>query len=545
MILLCLCLVTLVSASENTGTAAEIREAGPADTAGRGTAQETAVATAGTRDVSADRIPIARETSAVTGTSLPDLTTVVMIFAVTAIAAGLVVRKGKNACSRFSMVISDRSARLLIAGFGFFALVFAVGSLSLTTWIRAVNTGGAAGVAIAILMCAVPYLAWSSALLAVYTAQRTPAILILRIHPVVSVIAWGLLISLIASVFPDIINRWSISALIVLFPLSALAGWAALRSILPVSDDDREEGGKPPVPAGAGEDEEATRIASSTVTQACLPPALQEKYSDVMYVGKGGLGRVFRAQRRTDGKTVAVKVPISFDELTGKSFMREMRIWETLRHPNIIELYSLNILPVPYVEMEYARESLANLEIPLPPEEAVRIVLGVARGVAHAHANGVIHRDIKPQNILLSGDGTPKLTDWGLGKVLDDGAKETSITGFSLKYAAPEQIAPNTYGKTDERCDIYQTGIVLYELLTGEPAIPGDGGLGEVSAAILHHIPAPPSSFRSYLAPFDTILKKCLEKDPENRYRSIEDLIAALISVQLPVTDTGKSGFLE
>ena len=188
--------------------------------------------------------------------------------------------------------------------------------------------------------------------------------------------------------------------------------------------------------------------------------------------------------------------------------------------------------------MEYASRSLADLAPPLPPEEAVSIVLGIGRGLAHAHANGVIHRDIKPQNILLSDDGTPKLTDCGLGKIMDDGMKETSITGFSLKYAAPEQIAPNTFGKTDERCDIYQTGIVLYELLTGAPAISGDGGLGEVSAAILHDIPAPPSSFGSNLAPFDAIIQKCLEKDPENRYLSFEEVIAELMSIHPSGTDT-------
>lgn len=188
--------------------------------------------------------------------------------------------------------------------------------------------------------------------------------------------------------------------------------------------------------------------------------------------------------------------------------------------------------------MEYASRSLADLAPPLPPEEGVNIVLGIARGLAHAPANGVIHRDIKPQNILLSDDGTPKLTDRGLGKISDNGMKETSITGFSLKYAAPEQIAPNTYGKTDERCDICQVGIVLYELLTGAPANPGDGGLGEVSAAILHDIPSPPSSIRSDLAPFDAIIQKCIEKDPENRYRSFEEVIADLMSLYSSGEDT-------
>ncbi|MBN1194077.1 MAG: serine/threonine protein kinase [Methanomicrobiaceae archaeon] len=168
----------------------------------------------------------------------------------------------------------------------------------------------------------------------------------------------------------------------------------------------------------------------------------------------------------------------------------------------------------------------------------MNIVLGIARGLAHAHANGVIHRDIKPQNILLSDDGTPKLTDRDLGKIPDNGMKETSIPGFSLKYAAAEQIVQNTYGKTDERCDIYQVGIVLYELLTGALANPGYGGCVEVSAAILHDIPAPPSSIRSDLAPCDPIIQKCIEKEPENRYRSFEEVIADLMSLYSSGEDT-------
>ena len=118
--------------------------------------------------------------------------------------------------------------------------------------------------------------------------------------------------------------------------------------------------------------------------------------------------------------TVAVKVPVRFDEVTGTHFTRDIVFWQGLEHENIIRILSSNILPVPYIEMEYAPSSLAAISLPLPEEEAVRILLGIARGLAYAHEKGIVHRDIKPENILLTAEGIPRITDWGLGKAVSD-----------------------------------------------------------------------------------------------------------------------------
>ena len=208
-------------------------------------------------------------------------------------------------------------------------------------------------------------------------------------------------------------------------------------------------------------------IMSSSLSSSYFPESLHDKYSDVEFIGKGGIARVFKAKRRKDGVVVAVKVPINFDETTGRLFLKEMRIWEGLEHPNIAKLHSVNIFPVPYVEMEYLETPLSAVEKPLPPVESLRIIYDVAEGLSYAHSRGIIHRDMKPQNIMLSADKTAKITDWGLGKIMSDG-NETTIIGFSLNYAAPEQVAPKTFGYPDERTDIYQLGIVFYELITGK-----------------------------------------------------------------------------
>lgn len=257
-----------------------------------------------------------------------------------------------------------------------------------------------------------------------------------------------------------------------------------------------------------------------------FPSELEERYDNAELVGRGGMALVFRARRRSDGKIVAVKVPTRYDEATGHCFMKEMQIWKELSHKNIVEVYAYNILPVPFVEMEFVGLSLAERDKPVPAGVAVSLVRGIAEGLAYAHTAGLIHRDIKPGNILIAPDGTPKITDWGLGKEMTD-RQETHFVAFSLDYAAPEQISPNTYGRADARTDIFQLGAVFYELLTGKLPF-GGGGMGEVSVSILTTDPLPLSEVRVTLGAYDAIVLKCLEKKPESRYQSIKDLLSDL-----------------
>lgn len=268
------------------------------------------------------------------------------------------------------------------------------------------------------------------------------------------------------------------------------------------------------------------KIMASGVGGAYFPDTLNERYQNVEFIGKGGIARVFKARRRSDGKIVAVKVPINFDETTGRLFMKEMRIWEDLDHPNIVKLYSVNILPVPYVEMEYVPKTISDLEMPLSQREAFEIIYGVAKGLLYAHRRHIIHRDIKPQNILITEDKTPKITDWGLGKIMGDG-NETTTIGFSLNYAAPEQIAPKKFGKPDERTDIYQMGILFYEMLVGMRPFFGVG-VAEMSDEILYRIPMKPSENKDEDYIFDDIIMKMLSKNPKDRYKNIDELIKDL-----------------
>lgn len=267
-----------------------------------------------------------------------------------------------------------------------------------------------------------------------------------------------------------------------------------------------------------------------------FPPELAERYDQVAFVGRGGLGQVFRAVRRDDGREVAVKIPVTYDETTGRTFMKEMRFWEDLTHPNIVAVYSVNILPVPFVEMEYLPRTLGDVEKPLPMETAARIAAGIAAGLAYAHERGVIHRDIKPGNILLAGDLSPKITDWGMSTTLE-ASRDTTVAGFTLAYAAPEQIAPERFGRTDARTDIYQLGVVFYELVTGKTPFAGEN-LAGFAGAVLHEQPAPPSLIEEGLAELDPIILRCLAKDPADRYQSARELLDAIETLMREAGDT-------
>ena len=311
----------------------------------------------------------------------------------------------------------------------------------------------------------------------------------------------------------------------VTLPLTTRAA-AVLKTV--VADRSRSPGPANHVPRTAHpENLEPPPITPAPEQKNYFPRELEGKYTEITYVGRGGIAWVFSARRKADGVKVAVKIPISFDETTGKCFLNEIAAWETLMHENIVEVTAVNILPVPYVEMEFVPGSLEAMEKPLPVWKAVHIINGVTAGLRYAHEHGFIHRDIKPHNILLTEDVVPKITDWGMSKVLAADVKKSSIAGFSLSYAAPEQVSPTEFGRTGERTDIYQLGVVFYELVTGSIPFGGES-IVEVGNSILRDEPIPPSEYNPDAEAVQKIILKCLEKDPARRYQSAAELLDAL-----------------
>lgn len=242
-------------------------------------------------------------------------------------------------------------------------------------------------------------------------------------------------------------------------------------------------------------------------------------YSDLDYLGEGGFGRVFKAVNK-EGQKVAIKIPKTFDKRAERTFITEVSNWSHLNHPNIVKLYDFKILPIPYIETEYCPESLKKELKPL--DEAVNVIHEVASGLRYAHNKNIIHGDIKFSNILIK-DGVYKISDWGLSKLKTD--ESLSLSGATPSYAAPEQIS-HDFGKADERTDIYQLGIVFYALLTGR--LPFKGEVFQIYTSTLTKTPKPPAEINANSKPVNDIIMKCLSKNKEDRFSSMDDLIEAL-----------------
>jgi len=264
-----------------------------------------------------------------------------------------------------------------------------------------------------------------------------------------------------------------------------------------------------------------------------FPSKLAEFYTDVEYIGKGGFARVFKAKRKKDGKVVAVKIPISLDPATGKSFLREIENWTKLRHPNIVRVYDYNILPIPFFEMEYCESSLEKLSKPMDVRDAALLIFNAAEGLKYAHSKDIIHRDLKPSNILIK-NGIPKISDWGLSKVVTE-SRSTTTTSFTPLYAAPEQLSKAKFGRTDERTDIWQLGVIFYELVTGKPPFESDDYY-ELMAMILNDEPTPPSQLNPDAKEVEPIIMRMLAKRKEDRYESVAELqgdLATYLGIEL------------
>lgn len=436
---------------------------------------------------------------------------------------GLVLRAKRSRTPGNEMRLSRPAALLVAAGHGIIALVLAVGAWEFALLAASGNTGTilfvTAGAAAAVLLT----LALSSAALASGAVAARPLPGVPAFHLFLATAA-ALVLAAAQWFRSGALQESSAGFLVLVLLVSAALAALQFRSTTRMDTPEEADAAATVINADA--------LTQFAVKEAYFPEELREKYHRVTYVGKGGTAWVFRAERKSDGAPVAVKVPISFDEVTGKLFMKEMRIWEELHHRNIVDLFSVNILPSPYVEMEFIGQSLADLEKPVEPARAAAIMRGVAEGLSYAHGKGVIHRDIKPHNILLTEGGVPKITDWGLGKIMGD-SRETSVVGFSLAYATPEQIAPEKFGRPDARTDIYQFGAVFYELLTGSAPLGGES-LGETSVAIMEKMPEPLSARDAGLEEFDPIVLRCLAKDPAARYPGMDALIADLEALMAP-----------
>jgi eukaryotic-like serine/threonine-protein kinase len=273
---------------------------------------------------------------------------------------------------------------------------------------------------------------------------------------------------------------------------------------------------------------------------------IAERYELEELVGTGGMSSVYRAHDRMLERDVALKVlhqEFTADRDYVERFRREARSVAQLSHPNIVTVIDRGEQDGrQYIVFEYVRgenlKALVQRVGPLPEEDAVRLALQIARALGFAHDNGLVHRDVKPQNVLLNGDGQAKVTDFGIARSLDvGGLTQTGTVMGTSDYIAPEQARGS---QVDAQSDIYSLGAVLYELLTGEVPFPGDNFV----AVAMRHINEPPPSVRERrpdVSPrLDAVIRRAMAKEPRDRFGSMDELCAELSACLAP--ETGASG---
>lgn len=303
-------------------------------------------------------------------------------------------------------------------------------------------------------------------------------------------------------------------------PVATLAGSASS----PTPPQSLTQTGAPP-PAAASQ---ATTSNPVPVRKEPVQAPVVPGYDIIEELGRGAMGVVYKARQVGLNRLVALKVVRSgahASEQQRSRFQIEAAALARLRHPHIVQIHEVGEHQgLPYFAMEFLPGGTLARQLrgqPLPPEEAARMVATLARAVQHAHEAGVVHRDLKPTNVLLGADGTARIADFGLAKHLD-AAQGPTCTGTVLgtpSYMAPEQAAGRTHD-IGPAADVYSLGAVLYELVTGRPPFKAANPT-ETIVQVLSEEPVPPSFLQARLPqPLEIICLKCLAKDPARRYAS-------------------------
>ncbi|HEX9629176.1 MAG TPA: serine/threonine-protein kinase, partial [Pyrinomonadaceae bacterium] len=282
-------------------------------------------------------------------------------------------------------------------------------------------------------------------------------------------------------------------------------------------------------------------------------------YKILEKLGVGGQGTVYKATDGKLGRTVVVKVlppELTAREANLKRFEREARLASSLDHPNICTIFDLDevegvhFIAMQYVEGRNVRQLVGGH--PLELKSALLIGIQVTDSLAAAHSRGIIHRDIKSGNVMVTPSGQVKILDFGLAKLLDD-SEETPKTALhrtdltevgvpygTATYAAPEQARGD---RVDKRADIFSTGVLLYEMLTGTWPFRGKTTI-DVRHAVLHDAPRPIAELRKEALPtsLQQILDRCLAKEPRDRYQKIDELRDDLRRVLQEVSTSETTG---
>ena len=266
------------------------------------------------------------------------------------------------------------------------------------------------------------------------------------------------------------------------------------------------------------------------------PRTYSGRYELTHLIARGGMAQVYRAMDRQLERPVALKVlfpELSVDRTFVERFRREAQAAANLSHPNIVPVFDWGeddgsyFIVMEYVEGRPLSAVLRDPQ-PMPPRQIANIGAGVAAALAFAHRHGVVHRDVKPGNVLITPDGDVKVTDFGIARAMntEESLTQTGAVMGTAAYFSPEQAE----GKgVDSRSDIYSLGVVLYEMAVGRPPFTGDSPVA-VASKHVRDMPVLPREANPTVPPaLEAVIMKAMAKNPDDRYGSAEELRADLL----------------
>ena len=284
----------------------------------------------------------------------------------------------------------------------------------------------------------------------------------------------------------------------------------------------------------------AAKNQPSTGKEIGVGHLLDKRFEITDVIAKSGMASLFKANDRQTGAAVAIKVPhlqIESDPAGFDRFQREEEIGIRLNHPYILKILPVEKKSRPYIVMEYLEgqtlsELLKNVH-PLPEPDAVKIASRICTALSYMHQNGVIHRDLKPQNIMLCNDGTIRIMDFGIARAAN--ARRLTFVGFTPTMGTPDYMAPEQVkgSRGDERTDIYSLGAILYEMTTGEPPFGGDSPYVIMNARVTGDPVAPRKANPKLTPVLEEIILHAMERDPKRRYQSALEMRAELDNYEI------------
>ncbi len=295
------------------------------------------------------------------------------------------------------------------------------------------------------------------------------------------------------------------------------------------------------------EDDIPTKILPTPVKELRRGAIFAKRYEIIEELGRGGMGRLYRVLDTKISQEVALKIlhhEISQDQKIIDRFSNELKTARRIAHKNVCRMYHLGEeAGTYYIIMEYIPgqdlQSMIHMTKQLSTETALSVAIQICEGLAEAHRLGVIHRDLKPGNIMIDRDGNARILDFGIARSLESkGVTEAGHLIGTPEYMSPEQAQDRG---VDHRSDIYSLGVILFEMVTGQVPFTGDTPIG----ISLKHIEEPPRNPR-HLVPqipesLNNLILKCLEKKKENRYQSARDLQNELIKIEKNILDIKKA----